>query len=290
MMSDFKRLTVKECVDIESQCLYRYVYGSNDVFFPHCHEFYEIFITVTGTVTHYINGIKQKLPEGSLVFIRPDDVHAYIYDSPKSNQTAYINLTFTYETAELLFKFLSDSFPSKELLSYDMPPTITLNTIEKNRLLKQIEELNIINWQDKNLLKIRMRSILADIFVRYFSSNIAGPMDSGPLWLEQLLSDMENPENFIAGTERMISLSNRSREHLSRCLKQHLGLTPSEYINELRINYASNLLIHTNTPILEICFMCGFQSLSYFYKVFTIKYAQSPNEFRKQSNKPYNVE
>jgi len=289
-MRDFPRLAAKDCVDIEAQCLYRYVYGANDIFNPHCHDFYEIFITVTGTVTHFINGIKQKLPEGSLVFIRPDDAHAYIYDSPKSSQTAYINLTFTNETANLLFKFLSDSFPSKELLSYDMPPTITLNTIEKNRLLKQIEELNIINWQDKNLLKIRMRSILADIFVRYFSNSPGNTQDDKPLWLVKLLSDMENPENFILGTERMISLSNRSREHLSRCLKQHLGITPSKYINELRINYASNLLLHTNTPILEICFMCGFQSLSYFYKVFKRKYAQSPSEFRRQSSTPYYIE
>lgn len=289
-MREFPRLAAKDCVDIEAQCLYRYVYGSTDRFNPHCHDFYEIFITVTGTVTHFINGIRQKLPEGSLVFIRPDDTHAYIYDSPKSNQTAYINLTFTNETANLLFEFLSDSFPSKELLFCDMPPVITLNAFEKNRLLKQIEELNIINWQDKNLLKIRMRSILADIFVRYFSVISEKTKDAKPLWLAKLLSDMENPENFTLGTEKMISLSSKSREHLSRCLKQHLGITPSEYINELRINYASNLLLHTNTPILEICFMCGFQSLSYFYKVFKRKYGQSPGEFRMQSNTPYYIE
>ena len=289
-MNKFKRLEAKDCVDVEAQCLYEYIYGTNDIFNPHCHDFYEIFITVTGTVTHYINGIKQKLPEGSLVFIRPDDVHSYMYDSPNSNETAYINLTFTYETANLLFEFLSDGFPSKELLSHDMPPTITLNNIEKKRLLKQIEELNIINWQDKNLLKIKMRSILADIFVRYFSNSIDDSKDPKPLWFVELLSDMEMPENFIAGTERMISLSHKSREHLSRCFKHHLGITPSEYINELRINYASNLLIHTNTPILELCYMCGYQSLSYFYKVFKRKYGQSPNEFRKQLNDPYHIE
>lgn len=283
-MNKFKRLSAKDCVDIEAQCLYRYVYGATDRFNPHCHDFYEIFITVTGTVTHFINGIKQRLPEGSLVFIRPDDVHAYIYDSPKSTQTAYVNLTFTHETANLLFEFLSDSFTSNKLLSYAMPPTITLNTIEKKRLLKQIEELNIINWQDKNLLKMRMRSILADIFVRYFLGNIDKVQDDKPLWLVQLLSDMENPKNFILGTERMTELCHKSREHLSRCLKQYLGITPSEYINELRINYASNLLLHTNTPILEICFMCGFQSLSYFYKVFKRKYGQSPKNFRKHSD------
>ena len=80
----------------------------------------------------------------------------------------------------------------------------------------------------------------------------------------------------------MIMLSQKSREHLARSLKQYFDVTPSEYINELRLNYASNLLIHTNTPVLKICYDSGFQSPSYFYKVFNKKYEMSPNEFRKQ--------
>lgn len=281
-MENYTRLTANDCIDIEAECLYRYVYGANDVFYPHCHEFYEIFVTVSGTVTHFINGVTQKLPEGSLVFIRPDDVHAYIYDSPESTKTAYINLTFTCETARLLFEYLSDSFPSKYLLSCDMPPTLNLNNIEKKRLLNQIGELNIMNWRDKNSLKLHMRSLLADIFVRHFSNVINECTDTIPFWLSQLLSEMEQSDNFIAGIERMVTLSNKSREHLSRCIKKYYGITSSEYINELRINYASNLLIHTNTPVLKICYDCGFQSLSYFYKAFKKKYVISPNEFRKQ--------
>lgn len=284
-MKNYTRLTPDSCIDIEAECLYRYVYGDNDVFFPHCHEFYEIFITVSGTVTHFINGVTEKLPEGSLVFIRPNDIHAYIYDSPQSNKTAYINLTFTCETVKLLFDYLSDTFPSDHLLSCDMPPMLKLNNIEKKRLLNQIGELNIVNWQDKNALKLRMRAILADIFVRYFSNSADYSQEAIPSWLSQVLSSMEQPDNFIIGIGKMVDLSKKSREHLSRCLKKYCGVTPSEYINELRLNYASNLLIRTNTSILEICFACGFQSASYFYKTFKNKYFLSPNEFRKHYKK-----
>lgn len=133
-----------------------------------------------------------------------------------------------------------------------MPPTVLLNRLEKERFLAQISELNIVNWQDK----------------------------AAPLWLFQLLSEMEQPDNFAAGIERMISLSSRTREHLSRTLKKYYGFTLTGYINDLRINYASNLLLNTNTPILEICYACGFQSVSNFYKVFQGKYEVSPREFR----------
>ena len=207
-------------------------------------------------------------------------MYTHIYDTPHSAKTAYINFTFSKETANSLFSYLSDNFPSDYLLSCDMPPTITLSNIEKERLLKAISELDIINWNDKCSLKIKMRVILADIFVRFFSNLPENSQETLPMWLSQLLSDMELPENFTAGFERMVFLSKKSREHLSRSLKKYCKITASEYINDLRLNYASNLLLNTNKPILEICFACGFQSVSYFYKVFKIKNTISPSEFR----------
>ncbi len=281
-MNDCKRLTADSCIDLEAECLYRYVYGAEDIFNPHCHDFYEIFMTISGTVTHWINGVTQRLAEGSLVFIRPDDVHGYIYSDPDSSETAYVNLTFTRETADLLFNYLSDSFPYQKLLDCDMPPKVLLNSIEKKHLLKKISELSAVNWQDKSALKVRMRAILADVFVRYFYDMPLDSESNAPLWLTQLISDMERPENFVFGIKRMIELSGKSREHLARSIKKHYGVTVAQCIWELRINYASNLLLHTNTPILDICFNCGFQSVSYFYKVFKGKYGLSPNEFRKQ--------
>ena len=280
-MENYPRLTAKDNIDTEAECLYRYVRGENDIFYPHSHDFYEIFITISGTITHFINGTTQKLPQGSLVFIRPDDVHAYVYDTPDSTKTAYINFAFSRETITLLFCYLSDSFPSKELLSCDMPPTNSLSNLEKEHLVKKINELNIINWNDKSSLKLKSRAILADIFVRFFSNLPNNSQQAIPLWLSQLLSDMELHENFTIGLEQMILLSTKSREHIARSMKKYCNITISEYINDLRLNHASNLLLNTNTPILEICFESGFQSTSYFYKVFKKKYKISPTEFRK---------
>ena len=284
-METYPRLSVEEGTDIDAGCLYRYIQGDDDGFYPHCHDFYEIFITAQGTITHFINGETIELPEGSLVFIRPDDVHGYIYETPESRKTSFINLTFTYETAELLFEYLSESFPSEKLLNCHMPPAVTLNKSEKKRLIAQIGELNIVNWTDKNALKLRMRAILADIFVRHFYNMPEALHKTSPLWLSQLLSTMEKYENFTAGIDRMIELSKRSREHLSRSMKKYYDVTLTEYINDLRINYAVNMLIKSNTPILEICFDSGFQSISSFYKVFSDKYSISPKEFRKKYKK-----
>ena len=281
------RLTAAKNVDTDAECLYhiaRYTKSSNDSG-VHQHEFYEIFLTVEGTTTHYINGKIQVLPSGSLVFIRPDDTHGFRYGSKGDENCSHINLTFTVNTAELLFGYLSDSFPSKRLLEEKMPPTVYLTEQERDRLVKQIEELNLAHWSDKNALKIRMRAILADIFTRYFSQIPQKEEERSPLWLERLMNEMELPENFKQGLERMTELSGKTREHLSRSLKKYKGVSISEYINSLRINYSSNLLINTNIPIINICYDAGFGSLSYFYRVFNDHHGVSPKDFRERNRR-----
>ena len=279
---EYKRLSVESCIDEGTDCRYHYVYGINDMYNPHCHDFYEIFVTISGLVTHEVNGTIQKLPEGSMVFIRPDDQHGFLYETPESKKTEYINFAFTRETAQLLFDYLSDSCQTEQLLHCDIPPTTSLTKSQKERLSSQISELSSVNWENKDALKLRMRAILVDIFVQFFFQIPNKKEYEMPNWLSKLLLEMEHPDNFAGGMERMIALSEKSREHLSRCIKKYCGLTVAEYINELRLNYASNLLLHTNSGILEICYACGFQSQSYFYKVFKNKYGFSPKAFRKE--------
>ncbi len=280
------RLPVFAHVDRDAECLFKQTIGDNDTTIYHSHSFYEIFLIVSGTVTHYINGKTDILPEGTLVFIRPDDAHTYIYETPESRNVAYVNLTFSRNTVELLFTYLSDTFHSQDLLSCDMPPKVVLSKFEKKRLLSQIKELNTINWKDKNALKHRMRALMADIFVRYFSNEKNDVEEAMPLWFSQLLSEMERYENFYAGLDRMVELSGKSREHLARNFKKYMGISSTEYINELRVNYAVSLLLRTNTPVLDICFSSGFQSVSYFYKAFKKIYGISPLDFKKKWGLP----
>jgi len=279
---EYPRFRVDDEFGPQLEFRYRYIHGRNDIFNPHCHEYYEIFLTISGTVIHWLNGETKPLPEGSLVFIRPNDIHGYIYETQDNLNTTYVNLSFRKELLHDLFQYLSNSFPSKALLSSELPPTVLVNAAEKQRILTQLEELNTISWKDQNTLNLRMRIILADTLSRAFSNIPEEAQPDEPIWLTHLLLEMQQPENFTAGSERMIELSKHSREHVARSLQKHRGITVSEFLNDLKINYASNLLIHTNSPILDICYTCGFQSSSNFYKTFSQKYTLTPMEFRSK--------
>ncbi len=63
--------------------------------------------------------------------------------------------------------------------------------------------------------------------------------------------------------------------------KVFYGLTVNAYIQKTRLEVAKNLLLTTDDPIQEIMQKVGWNSKSYFSKIFKDTYLKSPSEFRK---------
>lgn len=71
----------------------------------------------------------------------------------------------------------------------------------------------------------------------------------------------------------------------SRFFKLHTGKKLSEYIIEIRLGYASRMLIDTALSIAEIGFQCGFNNLSNFNRIFKKYKGCSPSEFKENYHK-----
>ena len=69
-------------------------------------------------------------------------------------------------------------------------------------------------------------------------------------------------------------------EHLCKSFRRYLDKSPTEFINELRINYAARLLADSNEEIGAISYDLNFQSLSRFYHLFKKYYGISPARYR----------
>ena len=72
---------------------------------------------------------------------------------------------------------------------------------------------------------------------------------------------------------------------LSRFFKLRSGKTVSDYIIDIRLGYASRLLVDTSNTIAEICYECGFNNLSNFNRIFKKRKGCSPKEFRENYRK-----
>ena len=79
---------------------------------------------------------------------------------------------------------------------------------------------------------------------------------------------------------------NMSETLLTTCFKSTTGKTIIEYINCLRIDKAKQLLAETDMRITDISYELGFNDGAYFNRVFKKTVGTSPNEYRKQKQKP----
>ena len=68
-------------------------------------------------------------------------------------------------------------------------------------------------------------------------------------------------------------------------IKQYYGKTIPDYINDLRLNYWANSLLTSDTPIIDICYECGFENVGWAYTLFKKKYGMSTLKYRKNNYK-----
>ncbi|MCH7413103.1 AraC family transcriptional regulator [Belliella sp. R4-6] len=76
-------------------------------------------------------------------------------------------------------------------------------------------------------------------------------------------------------------VANLSKEAFCRFFKARTGKTYTEFLNQVRIHQACELLQESEFPISEIAYQSGFQNLSYFNRVFKKVKGVSPMKFRE---------
>jgi len=101
-----------------------------------------------------------------------------------------------------------------------------------------------------------------------------------PEWLAQAIEKIRDPQNFVGGTLQFAALAARSAEHVARETKKHLGVTPTDLVNDARLDYAAMQLETSTKKIIEISTTCGFENLGHFYKLFQKKFGKSPRKYR----------
>jgi len=71
-----------------------------------------------------------------------------------------------------------------------------------------------------------------------------------------------------------------SAPYLSRRFHEKTGVTIGQYLEDVRLEAARDLLKNTSAPIADIGSSVGYLDSAYFARVFRKKYTQSPSEYR----------
>jgi AraC-like DNA-binding protein len=83
--------------------------------------------------------------------------------------------------------------------------------------------------------------------------------------------------------EEVAQLAHLSVEAFCRYFKLHTGKTYINFLNEVRVSHACQLLIQRDIPIQQVCYQTGFANISNFNRIFKKITSRTPLTFRQRS-------
>lgn len=248
----------------------------------HTHDFYEIFLVVEGTVVHTVNNVRQVLSAGTMVFIRPHDVHSF--ERNGNDEFSILNVNFRSNTMLHAFDYLGSGFKPERLRETELPPMLHVSTADIEHTLGLYQRTTALLSDSRENHMTPVRAYLMELLLRFFYPRAEIVSSAGPKWLHELLKEMNSKDNLTEGLARMQQLSPVSPEHLCRTVKKYMDKTPTEWINEMRLRVASKLLESSMNDVATISYDAGFNSLSHFYTLFFKQFGMSPNAYRRDRN------
>lgn len=262
----------------------------------HSHEFYELAYVYDGHGSHFDGNELKAVSRGSLILTSPEAEHYFV--SPKNNDApwlmvldclftkqffddvleTYLNISILKNTT--LYQLIKSNKPFCLLLSDDSNSEIKLymETIKHKRGINRVGTDILV----KNLLL----NILIEISTLYDVQLGFPETIQKPLWgIDHLIRYIKANLDINLTLNLLAAQIHLSPSYLSRYFKQKTGKNISEYITELRIEKAKELLVSTVYSVTDICFLCGYSSVPNFRKYFRKATGMSPGEYRKQSIK-----
>lgn len=168
---------------------------------------------------------------------------------------------------------------------FDVIQTPTyIDVCADSQLISLFQKL-VLNYEKGSFSSVlETRGIMFQILAWYFnhldieSINLSSYSSTHEL-LEVLTYIEKNLSQSIT-VEELSQIVHFHPNYFTRFFREHIGCSPIQYINRLRLDKAKQLLRSTNLSIKEITDLTGFNDAGYFSRVFKKNTGLSPLEYR----------
>lgn len=236
----------------------------------HTHAgFAEMFWVESGKAMHEVNGVEHPVRPGDLVFVDTGDVHRF---RAASADFCFVNLAVPNEIVD-------------EVVARYVEPDAS----PWHRAAPRVARLAVHDWARLRELGSALghcepRRRRVDHFLLELLLILDGPVPARepmPDWLaEAIRAWSDDPVARCDGVSGIARLAFRSREHVSRAIKQATGSRAVDLVNTLRIEHAAAMLRMSDRSIAHVAAESGLPNLSHFYEVFKRRYGATPRQYR----------
>ena len=256
----------------------------------HNHKVFELnFVEHAAGVRRIVGDSNEVIGEYDLVLITsPDLEHVWEQNDCQSEEIREVTVQFDIDFGDNSI-FARNPFNSMKKMMVEAQKGLCFPMDAIMKVYQQIDTLSSI--KDGFYAFMQFMTILYELS----KCEGARPLASSSFAKVEVSSDsrrVQKVKNFIDQNYRyeirlpqLADIAGMSPSAFSRFFKLHTGRNLSEYIIDLRLGYASRMLVDSTHSIAEISFCCGFNNLSNFNRIFKKRKGCSPSEFRENYHK-----
>lgn len=260
----------------------------------HSHEFWELGYVYEGIATHHTDKKDKLVKAGDFILIKPGTRHSVT--APQNGAPTWMcNCLFTQNYFELL---MQEYWNISELADYALHDMLLgsdpfyLHLSDDNA--KNVKHLMWLTAHEYNHFtagsELIMKNATLDLLViitRLYEYSVkkAVPTVSRNDEIDRLMKYMRSNFGYKLTLDFLAEQVHLSKEYLSRYFKQYTGNTILEFLTEIRISKAKEMLRTSSHSIEDIGAYCGYPSVSNFQKTFKKATNLSPSEYRKIAKK-----
>lgn len=250
----------------------------------HFHEYYEVFYFVAGQQTYFINHDLFNAKQGDVILINKKDIHQHL--TPQNNDSCEkYRITFSdtfvsslkngFDLNILMSCFSSKKINAVEKIRYELDILI-------NKIWTNSQADNEISYYTAKLGIIELLLTLSGMYERQLTKN-TNSSDNNENRIQEACQYICKYYSNAISLESIAKIVYMSPTYFSKKFKKVTGMGFVEFLNNIRIKNATDMLSDTQLSINDIAILCGYQDTNYFSDVFRKIVGTSPNSYRKKS-------
>lgn len=257
--------------------------------FPwHWHDEFEFGHILGGSILYKTNHHEFLLTEGDGIFINSGALHYLQPVEPVARtvlHSQFFDQSFLAGYPGSLYdvKYVA---PVQETKALDAVPLYRKDK-SSALFLEKLALCEEISLKNQPFSELRIRSIFSELWETVYSWALAkkdskGTYDSAEDGrIKQMLSMIREHYSEKITARDLAATAHISERECYRIFRNILGVTPGDFIENIRLQKAQELLRYTDKSILEISLETGFGTSSYFCKTFKARHQITPNQYRK---------
>ena len=219
--------------------------------FAHLHRSYELLRLKSGKLMATVDGREFLMEPGDLILILPYEIHSYTNLGGAQCQVNVFSPDYIEEFHKMTAKKALDC------------PVFHL-------------EDQVFFHMEKHLFIDSSKPLYCKSCLYYIAARL---LDESGLLHQILIYVQEHYLEELTLQDLAVRLG-YNRMYISRFINSHLNLSFTDLVNQHRINYGAHLLKTTDTPVSDIAFACGYNSLRSFNRCFKEIHHMTPREYR----------